>query len=73
MLDIKLHWICCIQRLPNGNTVVNNWFMHKRRPNDVPFFEITPDKKVVWRAKMHERMYDPAAIQILDVKDISLR
>ena len=71
--NIKLHWICCIQRLPNGNTVVNNWFMHKRRPNDVPFFEITPDKKVVWKAKMHERMFDPTAIQILDVKDISLR
>ena len=71
--DIKLHWICCVQRLPNGNTVVNNWFMHKRRKNDVPFFEITPDKKVVWRAKMHDKMYDPAAIQILDVKDISLR
>ena len=71
--EVKLHWICCVQRLPNGNTIVNNWFMHKRRPNDVPYFEITPDKKVVWKAKMHERMYDPAAIQILDVKDASLR
>jgi len=71
--DIKLHWICCVQRLPNGNTIVNNWFMHKRREKDVPFFEITPDKKVVWKAKMHERMYDPTAIQILDVKDTSLR
>ena len=71
--NIKLYWICCIQRLPNGNTVVNNWFMHKRRAGGVPFFEVTPDKKVVWRAKMHERMFDPTAIQILDVKDTSLR
>ena len=71
--DVKLYWICCIQRLPNGNTVVGNWFIHKRRTDSTPFFEVTPDKEVVWRAAMHERMVDPAAIQILDVKDTSLR
>ncbi len=71
--DVKLYWICCIQRLPNGNTVVGNWFIHKRRTDSTPFFEVTPDKEVVWRAAMHERMVDPAAIQILDVKDTTLR
>ncbi len=71
--DVKLHWVCCIQRLPNGNTVVGNWFIHKRQTDTPPFFEVTPDKKVVWRAKMHERMFDPAAIQILDVEDTTLR
>jgi len=71
--DVKLYWICCIQRLPNGNTVVGNWFIHERRTDSTPFFEVTPDKKVVWRAAMHERMFDPAAIQILDVDDITLR
>ncbi len=71
--DVKLFWICCIQRLPNGNTVVGNWFIHKRRADSTPFFEVTPDKKVVWQAAMHERMFDPASIQILDVKDTTLR
>ena len=71
--DVKLHWICCIQRLPNGNTIVGNWFIHKRHADDAPFFEVTPDKKVVWKVKMHERMFDPASIQILDVKDRTLR
>lgn len=71
--DVKLYWICCIQRLPNGNTVVGNWFIHKRRTDGTPFFEVTPDKEVVWRAAMHERMFDPAAIQILDVEDTTLR
>ena len=71
--DVKLYWICCIQRLPNGNTVVGNWFIHKRRTDSVPFFEVTPDKKVAWRAAMHERMFDPASIQILDVEDSTLR
>ncbi len=71
--DVKLHWICCIQRLPNGNTVVGNWFLHKRYADDAPFFEVTPEKKVVWKVEMHERMFDPASIQILDVKDRTLR
>lgn len=63
---IKLYWINGIQRLKNGNTVVGNWFMHKRRPNDFPFFEVTGDKKVVWKVPTHERMFDPISIQILD-------
>jgi len=71
--DVKLCWICCIQRLPNGNTVVGNWFIHNRRTDSTPFFEVTPKKEVVWRAAMHERMFDPAAIQILDVEDTTLR
>ena len=66
---MKLVWICCVQRVPNGNTVVGNWFQHKRRADGTPFFEVTPDKAIVWRATMHERMFDPAAIQILDVED----
>jgi len=70
---VKLYWICGIQRLPNGNTVVGNWFIHKRRTDSPPFFEVTPDKKVVWKAEMHERLFDPVGIQILDVKDTSLR
>ncbi len=70
---MKLYWICCIQRLPNGNTVVGNWFIHKRRTDSSPFFEETPEKKVVWRAAMHKRMFDPASIQILNVRDASLR
>ncbi len=71
--DVKLYWICCIQRLPNGNTVVGNWFIHKRRTDSTPFFEVTPDKKVVWKVTMHKRMFDPASIQILDVKGYPLR
>jgi hypothetical protein len=71
--DVKLYWICCMQRLDNGNTVVGNWFIHERHTDSTPFFEVTPDKKVVWRVDMHERMFDPASIQILDVKGTPLR
>ena len=67
--DIKLYWICNVQRLANGNTVVNNWFIHQRRSDSPPFFEVTSDKKVVWRAALHERMMDPTAIQIVETGD----
>ncbi len=71
--DVKLYWVCCIQRLPNGNTVVGNWYIHKRRDDSTPFFEVTRDKRVVWKAALHERTVDPASIQILDVEDTTLR
>ena len=71
--DLKLYWICNLQRLPNGNTVVNNWYIHKRRADSTPFFEVTPEKKVVWRAKFTAKMFDPAAIQILGEKGTPLR
>ena len=69
--DIKLYWICNLQRLSNGNTVVNNWFIHERRADGVPFFEVTPDKQVVWRASLHERMLGPTAIQVLEALPLS--
>ncbi len=71
--DVKLYWINGVQRLPNGNTVVGNWFIHQRRSDSTPFFEVTPDKKVVWKMAMHERMSDPIAIQMLDVTDATRR
>ncbi|MEM7392695.1 MAG: hypothetical protein AAF492_10140 [Verrucomicrobiota bacterium] len=37
---------CGAQRLPNGNTVVSSY---RARGNKVKLFEITRDKKVVWR------------------------
>ncbi|MCF7957228.1 MAG: hypothetical protein K9M57_02135 [Phycisphaerae bacterium] len=64
--DVKLYWVCCSQRLGNGNTIVGNWFIHNRRTDSTPFFEVTRDKKVVWKSGMHERMVDPASIQILN-------
>ncbi len=39
-------------RLQNGNTLITNWVAgrpHPEWPGSVQFFEITPDKKVVWQ------------------------
>ena len=37
---------CGAQRLPNGNTVISSYYT---KGNQVKLFEVTPDKKVVWR------------------------
>ncbi len=36
---------CGIQRLPNGNTIINSY---AAKPGEVRLFEVTPDKKIVW-------------------------
>jgi hypothetical protein len=36
---------CGVQRLPNGNTVINSY---AAKPGEVRLFEVTPQKKVVW-------------------------
>lgn len=35
-------------RLPNGNTVINNWHPKDAGGEPVQFIEVTPEKKVVW-------------------------
>jgi hypothetical protein len=61
-------------RLPNGNTIINNWFNQWGGPLDtnnlpVQAIEVTPDKKVVWALRAWTPPADlgPATtIQILD-------
>ncbi len=65
-------------RLPNGNTIVNNWFNQWKKlyiaPSNLPvqFLEVTPDKKVVWALKAWEAPVNlgPSTIlQILGTKE----
>jgi hypothetical protein len=53
-LDFPLFNVQETMRRANGNTVVNNWVSTNARPREqwpgtVQVFEITPDKKVVWK------------------------
>jgi len=43
---------CGVQRLPNGNTIVNSY---AAGPNQIRLFEVTPDKKIVWSFKSEAR------------------
>ena len=66
-------------RLPNGNTLVNNWinlFHSKVDPSKLPVqaLEFTPDKKVVWALReWKEPVYlGPATtIQLLDQPEVA--
>lgn len=42
---------CGVQRLPNGNTIVNSY---AAGANQIKLFEVTPDKKIVWSFKSPE-------------------
>ena len=55
------------QRLPNGNTVFTNYLGHGFIGKQPQFFEITPDKKVVWQFEDYEHFKTINQVQILDV------
>ena len=55
------------QRLPNGNTVFCNYLGHGHLGQQPHFFELTPDKKVVWEFADHTHFKTINQIQLLDV------
>jgi hypothetical protein len=55
------------QRLPNGNTIFCNYLGHGHVGEQPQFFELTPDKKVVWQWTDHARFTTINQIQALDV------
>ena len=61
------------QRLPNGNTVFCNYLGHGHIGKQPQFFEVTPDKKVVWQFDDHEHFKTINQIFALDVKGEAVR
>jgi hypothetical protein len=45
---VTLAWVCRVERLPNGNTLINNCHAG---PDNPQLLEVSPDKKVVWQWK----------------------
>lgn len=68
-LGIQVSMVCGAQRLPNGNTVITN--ANHGKPvgsgDAVKAFEITRDKKLVWRIPGNTTKGNMGNIQILDV------
>jgi hypothetical protein len=59
--DFKLAYTCSIQQLPNGNRVIATYHGHPQ------FFEVTPQKKVVWSYE-NKDFGNVSGILILDDK-----
>jgi len=65
--------------LPNGNTLINNWFNKwdsKVDPANAPVqaIEVTRNKKIVWALRSWAKPVDlgpSTTIQLLNVKDIT--
>jgi hypothetical protein len=64
---VSLKFMCGLQRLPNGNTVMSNWLGHKQLGQAPHIIEVTPDKKVVWTFADHVTMKTVSSLQLLDV------
>jgi len=60
-----LKFVCGVQRLPNGNTVVCN-FPHGQIDPAPHLLEISPDKKVVWTFEDHKDVKKMTCFQVLD-------
>ena len=74
--DFKMSSLQMAWRLPNGNTLVNNWFNEwsgklDRANPPVQAVEFTPDKKIVWVLRSWENpdLGPATTIQILDEPD----
>lgn len=65
---IPLRFVAGVQRLPNGNTVVCNWGGHGHIGQQPLIFEITRDKKVVWKVEDNTQFRTISNIQLLDIK-----
>lgn len=63
--DLNLTWVASLQVLPNGNYVVGN-FIRGQEGKGVHAFEVTRDKKVVWRFADHALSKSITTIRVLD-------
>lgn len=65
---IPLRFVAGVQVLPNGNVVVCNWGGHGHIGEQPLVFEVTRDKKVVWKVDDYAHFKAIAHIQLMDVK-----
>jgi hypothetical protein len=66
---IPLHTVQEVDRLANGNTLINNWVGSSPQdqwPSVVQLIEVTPDKKVVWALRDWSVLGPASSTQVLD-------
>jgi hypothetical protein len=63
--ELNLTWITSLQTLRNGNFVIGN-FLRGQEGKGVHAFEITPEKKVVWKFADHEMVRTATMVRVLD-------
>ena len=64
--EVNIRWLLGLQLLSNGNRVFCNWLGHDHHGEGIPFFEVTPDKELVWTCDCTDIAAEPAVLQILE-------
>ncbi len=63
--ELNLTWITSLQTLNNGNFVIGN-FLRGQEGNGAHAFEITREKKVVWKFADHDMVKSATMVRVLD-------
>jgi hypothetical protein len=63
--DLNLTWASSIQRLKNGNIVIGN-FLRGQEGHGAHVFEVTRDKKVVWKWDDHTLIKSLTTVRVLE-------
>lgn len=64
---VSLKFLCGLQRISNGNTVLTNWLGHNQLGKAPVVIEVTREKKVVWTYANHAEQKTASSIQLLDI------
>ena len=62
--DLNITWVSSIQRLKNGNLLVGN-FLRGQEGKGAHAFEVTPEKKVVWKWAEHDKISSLTTVRAL--------
>jgi hypothetical protein len=63
--ELNLTWISSLQQLPNGHLFLGN-FLRGQEGKGVDAFEITREKKVVWRWADHNLIKSLTTVRVVD-------
>ena len=69
---MKCQWINTIYRSQNGNIVVGNWLGYSNKDQETPLFEVTRDKKIVWKISDTEALKQVTHYQELNSEQLAL-
>jgi outer membrane protein assembly factor BamB len=63
--EVNLTWVSSIQRLSNGNLIIGN-FLRGQEGKGAHVFEVTREKKVVWKWADHKLIQSLTTVRALD-------
>ncbi len=63
--ELNITWVSSIQVLPNGNLIVGN-FLRNQEGKGAHAFEVTRDKKVVWKWDDHKLIQSLTTVRVVD-------